>query len=70
MGSEEQQESSQIYSFYEESEPEVEWPSLTNMMLARIEIRERDLEWDKDIKEIETILEQYGYQGLISPRFW
>lgn len=59
IGSEKQQETSPVFSFYpDSSKPRMEWPSLTNMMLAEAEIIERSLE--HDMKESEAIWRKYG----------
>lgn len=65
MGSEEQQESSPVFSFYTDAgyfEPCMEWPNLTNMMLAWVEIQERGLRMDEkaEREKIKAIWEKYG----------
>lgn len=58
IGSEEQQEVSDVISFYDsDCIPTVEWPSITNMLFTWIEIRERRL---KDPTEIDAIHQKYG----------
>lgn len=59
IGSEKQQETSPVFSLDTDwFQPRMEWPSLTNMMLAEAEIIERSLE--HDMKESEAIWRKYG----------
>lgn len=65
VGSEKQQETSPVLYLYTDSfEAEVEWPSLTNMLLAWVEVRERDLkEYEQaDREEITAIWQRYGWR--------
>lgn len=63
IGSEEQQETSPVFSLSTDSfEPYMEWPSLTNMMLAEAEIIERSLNITikANKEEIKAIWRKYG----------
>lgn len=62
IGSEKQQETSPVFLLDTDGgsfELRMEWPSLTNMMLAEAEIRERSLK-QTDMKEFEAICRKYG----------
>lgn len=66
VGSEKQQETGAIISFYgDEYVPESEWSSLTGMLSAFIEIRERELMHPDDESEIISVYQKYGRQGNI-----
>lgn len=63
VGSEEQQETSPVLYFYTDSfKAKVEWPSLTNMLLAWAEVFETNLkEYEQgDKEEIIAIWQRYG----------
>ncbi|MEH1949903.1 MAG: hypothetical protein V7K77_23560 [Nostoc sp.] len=63
IGAEEQQESSPVLTFYTDCfEPRMEWTSLTNMILAWVEVEERGLRiYEKaEREEIKAIWEKYG----------
>ncbi len=65
FGAKEQQESSPVFTFYSDSthfKSCMKWTSLTNMMLAWVEVKERGLRsYEKaDIEEIKAIWEKYG----------
>ena len=67
IGSEEQQQQSPVIRFYDsEFIPEIEWLSLTDMLLSRIDIVDADLNncTKAETKEIlKTIYEKYGRCG-------
>ena len=64
VGSEQQQETGAVISFYDvEYIPEAEWSSLTGMLSAFIEIRERELKHPEDESEIDIVYQKYGRQG-------
>jgi hypothetical protein len=63
IGAKEQQESSPVLILYTDCfDHQMEWPSLTNMMLAWVEVEERGLSrYEKaDREEIKGIWEKYG----------
>ena len=69
VGSEEQQETGAVISFYgDEYIQEAEWSSLTGMLSAFIEIRERKLKHPQHESEIEVVHRKYGRQG--NRLFW
>ncbi|BAY08544.1 hypothetical protein [Calothrix sp. NIES-2098] len=69
IGSENQQETSPVISFYDSDFiPEIEWPSLTNMLLTWIEIQEKALKDSTNKSEIEAIHQKYGREA--GKTFW
>lgn len=61
IGSEQQQETSSVISFYDSDfTPKVEWSSLTNMLLTWLEVQEKGLNSSTDSSEIANLSQKYG----------
>jgi len=61
IGSEKQQETSPVISFYDSDfTPKVEWSSLTNMLLTWIEVQEKNLNSSTDSSEIASLNQKYS----------
>lgn len=61
IGSEQQQETSPVISFYDsEFTPKVEWLSLTNMLQAWLEVQEKGLNSSTDSSKIARLNQKHG----------